>query len=137
MTIDEFENLQPNQEVFFIKKVRIKDHLTFSSGVDRYAVREKKIHEKDSYPHKKGDTWWAIKGAKGCKNANRSLHKNALTEWYLNKDEALYAKLRIMDRAIKNCNMPSVKSQPAFKYKMLRKQKNVLKLANIYPEFFI
>ena len=137
MTLEEFENLQPDQEVFFIKKVRIQDHLTFSSGVDRYAVREQKIHQKDSYPHKKGDVWWAIKGAKGCKNANRALHKNALSEWYLNKDEALYAKLRIMDRAIKNCGIPSVKSQPAYKYKMLRKQKNVLKLSNIYPEFFI
>lgn len=137
MTREEFDNLQPDQEVFFIKKVRIKDHMTFSSGVDRYAVRERREHLKDSYPHEKGDTWYAIKGAKGCKNANRALHLNALTEWYLDKDEALYAKLKIMDRAIKNCNQPSVKSQPAFKYKMVRKQKNVLKLANIYPEFFI
>ena len=137
MTLEEFENLQPDQEVFFIKKVRIKDHMTFSSGVDRYAVREKKIHLKDSYPHKKGDIWWSIKGAKGCKNANRALHLNALEEWYIDRDEALYAKLRIMDRAIKNCTIPSVKSQPAYKYKMIRKQKKVLALAEIYPEFFI
>lgn len=137
MTLEEFENLQLNQEVFFIKKVRINDHMTFSCGVNRFAVQEQRIHNKKSDQNKVGDIWWVIKGANGCKGAYRALVLNDLNEWYIDRDEALYAKLRFMDRAIKNCNILFVKRQLARKYNKLIQQKNVLKIAEIYPEFFI
>ena len=138
MTEEEYHNLQPDQEVFLIKKVMIKDHRTFTSGVERHAIREKASFATNSYLHEKnGNYYWKIKGAKGNKNANRSLMLMDKDKWFLNRDEALAYKVKAMIKAVKNCKAPSVRSQPEFKLNRILKQKVVLLLTETYPEVFI
>ena len=142
MTIEEFNNLELDQEVFFIKKPNIKNHLTFTSGVDRFVTAKKLFYETDSYSYNnkcnKGDTWWHIKEAEGNKSASRSIHYYSIEQWYLSRDEALYGKICMMKELLKKCKAPSVKSQPAYKFKQLMQQKNVIKQLSVkYPELLV